>query len=224
MRIFTTVLLVLATLGSTYAQSPTTPVRPNIPNADLLAATRLVEDYFNNLETLQANFTQTQTDNPRVVAAGVFSLNRGKGQFLWQYQTPIRQRIVGTGTAVYYLDQSATRGDNQVTQLPLDAGLGRLLRGQRLNLSKVGLRVNGIKALNDTRTVSLAALPQQRDAQGLRRVVLSFSNVPNLPTLTGFAATDTLGVTTQVSFTKPVRGVAFAKGFFDYTPPQLRQR
>jgi outer membrane lipoprotein-sorting protein len=223
MRAFYLMVLSLAMVGASFAQSPTAP-KSKVPNADLVAATRLVEDYFNNLTTLQANFTQQQTDRPKEVAQGVFSLNRSKGQFLWQYQTPVRQRIVGTGTAVYYLDQSATRGDNQVTQLPLDAGLGRLLRGGRLNLSKVGLRVNGTTSVNGTRTIRMAALPQQRDAQGLRRVVLSFTNVANAPTLTGFAATDMLGVTTQVSFSNPQTGVAFAKGLFDFTPPQLRQR
>jgi outer membrane lipoprotein-sorting protein len=223
MRTLYLMLLALAMGSVGLAQSPTAP-KPKVPNPDLAAATRLVEDYFNSLSTLQANFTQTQTDNPKVVAQGVFSLNRPRGQFLWQYAAPVRQQIIGTGTAVYYRDQSATRGDNQVTQLPVDAGLGRLLRGERLNLSKVGLRVNGVKSVNGSRTITLAALPQARDAQGLRRVVLSFTNVPNAPSLIGFSATDMLGVTTQVSFTNPQMGVAFAKGFFDYSPPQQRQR
>lgn len=223
MRTLYLMLLALAMGSLGFAQSPTV-VKPKVPNADLLAATRLVEDYFNNLNTLQASFTQQQTDRPKQLAQGIFSLNRSQGQFLWQYQTPVRQQIIGTGTAVYYRDQSATRGDNQVTQLPLDAGMGRLLRGEKLNLSKVGLRVNGMKSLNDTSTIQLAALPQARDAQGLRRVVLSFANIPNAPTLTGFAATDMLGVTTQVSFTNPQTGVAFAKGLFDFTPSRVNQR
>ncbi len=210
-------------MAPAYAQSPTTP-KPTLPNPDLLAATRLVEDYFNQLTTLQADFTQMQSDRPREVAKGTFALNRPRGQFVWQYLTPVRQRIIGTGTAVYYIDQSATRGDGQVTQLPLDAGLGRLLRGGTLNLNKVGLRVNTIRSVGNTRTIGMAALPNRRDEQGLRRVMLYYSGVPDAPTLEAFAATDMLGVTTQVSFTNPKVGVALPRALFNYTPPQQRIR
>lgn len=228
MRALYLLLVGLTMAGGAFAQSPSTVAKPSVPNPDFTAAAALVENYFNSLTTLQATFTQTQSDRPREVAQGTFSLNRPQGQFLWQYQTPVRQRIIGTGTAVYYVDQSATQGDNQVTQLPLDAGLGRLLRGQRLNLSKVGLRVNGVRSVNDTpsgnRSISLAALPQRRDEQGLRRVVLTFTGGRDNPTLAGFAATDMLGVTTHVSFTNMVRGEKFPRGMFNFTPPQYRQR
>lgn len=228
MRVFYTRLLGLTMVGlalaaTGLAQSPTTP-KPKVANPDLAAAGTLVEDYFNGLTTLQANFTQTQSDRPRDVAKGTLSLNRTKGQFLWQYVAPVRQQIIGTGTVVYYVDQSATQGTNQVTQLPVDAGLGRLLRGERLNLSKVGLRVNGVHTKGDSRSISLAALPQRRDEQGLRRVVLSFTGPAANPTLVGFQATDMLGVTTQVSLSNSVRAVVFPRGFFAFTPPQYRQR
>ncbi|MCA3244003.1 MAG: outer membrane lipoprotein carrier protein LolA [Alphaproteobacteria bacterium] len=224
MRALYLLLVGLTMAGSAFAQSPSTATKPKVPSPDFTAATALVEEYFNSLTTLQAAFSQTQSDRPREVAQGTFSLNRPQGQFLWQYQTPVRQRIIGTGTAVYYVDQSATQGDNQVTQLPLDAGLGRLLRGQRLSLGKVGLRVNGVQTKGESRSISLAALPQRRDEQGLRRVVLTFTGSRANPTLAGFTATDMLGVTTQVSFTNAVRGGKFPRGMFDFTPPQYRQR
>jgi outer membrane lipoprotein-sorting protein len=225
MRVLYWLLLGLTMASGVAAQSPTIPsAKRGVINSDFNAAAALVEDYFNTLTTLQASFTQTQTDRPGEVARGTFSLNRPQGQFLWQYATPVRQRIIGTGTAVYYIDQSATHGANQVTQLPLDAGLGRLLHGGELSLRKVGLRVNGLQQTDQLSTISLATLPSKADNQGLRRLTLAFTNAPVNPTLVSFSATDVLGVTTQVRLSNIVTGVQFPRGFFNFTPPQYRER
>ena len=195
------------------------------PQASVVTAARgLTEGYFNSLNTLQANFTQVQSDKPKEIQRGTFSANRPAGQFLWQYETPVKQKIVGTGTAVYYVDQSFKGKDGQVTQLPIDAGMGKLLRGEPLNLAKVGLRVTNYTEISGTRTVTLAATQTRRDQQGLKQVTLTFRGTAQAPVLKSFSATDMLGVTTTVSLTNLRTGVVFPKGQFSYTPPRQNVR
>jgi outer membrane lipoprotein-sorting protein len=152
------------------------------------------------------------------------SINRPGGQFLWQYATPVKQKVVGTGTAVYYVDQSARGGDGQVTQLPLDAGLGRLLRGAPLSLAKVGLQVNKVSDVAGLRVIGLRSTQARQDQQGLRSMRMTFNTTGKAPVLVNFAATDTLGVTTQISLSGHQPGVALAKSLFAFKPGLYRER
>ena len=185
-----------------------------------------LEAYFNAMTTLQANFTQTQSDKPREVQKGTFKANRPKGQFVWQYVTPIRQRVIGTGTTVYYIDQSARVGDGQVTQLPLDAGMGRLLRGGKLDLRAMKLQVTGVQALPQGQRITLTPSAGAGSVanQGLKQLEVTFARTGNTKQLAGFAATDALGVTMRISLTDVKTGVVIPASTFAYTPPQQRVR
>ncbi len=196
------------------------------PPTSIQHATAQIETYFNGLTTLQANFTQTQSDMPGQTQSGIFMVNRPKGQFVWQYLTPVKQKVVGTGTAVYYIDQSARAGDSQVTQLPLDAGLGRLLRGGALKLAAVKLHVQSIENTPAGQRIVLVptAAAGNPQTQMLKRLTLTFTTSSTQPVLAGFSALDGMGVTTQVSLTAVKTGVPLKPSLFAYTPPQQRVR
>lgn len=196
------------------------------PSANTRAAAE-IEQYFNSMTTLEAAFTQTQSDKVGQPQKGTFKANRSKGQFVWQYITPVRQKVVGTGTAVYYVDQSARAGDGQVTQLPLDAGMGRLLRGGKLSLSAMKLQVASVKQNGALKTVMLTPTVGAGSVanQGLKSLEITLKTAPKTaPTLAAFSATDALGVTMRISLTEVKAGGVIPASTFAYTPPQLRTR
>lgn len=183
------------------------------------AATRMAEEYFNGLSTFQAEFSQSVTGEA-FASEGTFYLKKPR-QFVWQYDTPTRQKIVGTGTAVYYVDQSGPKGSGQVTQLPMDAGLNRLFGAKALKLNGGGLRVSGVASSPSELTLTLQVEKSARaDQAGLKTVKLTFTRKPDrsLMAIMAIEATDVTGVVTRVSFSDIKTGVPLAAKLFEFTP------
>jgi outer membrane lipoprotein-sorting protein len=232
-KMFVVFMVCLFGSTSSWASSPTAVMRTK-GLMSLNEAQKLVEQTFNTLTTLRAEFVQTVTapnGKIREKSEGVFTLRRGAGvaQFLWQYETPVRQKIVGTGTAVYYVDQSAGGGrDGQVTQLPMDAGLGRLLRGKTLLLSDVNLHVSQVRAVEDVWEITLSPPAGKRgDVNGLSRLIIQLDRNrigEGKPRLRGFAATDVMGVNTAVRFDSIAMGSAVDARIFRYEPGVYKQQ
>jgi outer membrane lipoprotein carrier protein len=187
----------------------------------LSATTAQVEDYFNSLTSLQAGFVQSVTGE-REDSRGVFSLKR-PGKFLWQYQTPTKQKIVSTGSAVYYHDEER----NQVTQLPMNAGVARLFNAKTLNLSKQGLRATRVQS-NSTLLVVEFAVDKKiatSDQAGLAGLRLTFDKLGGgRLQLKQIDALDTLSVTTRVVFSDVRENIALPDKLFAFTPGVYEQR
>lgn len=187
----------------------------------LSATTRQVEDYFNDLSSFQAAFVQTVTGE-KTPSKGTFSLKR-PGKFLWQYETPTRQKIVSTGSAAYYIDQER----NQVTQLPMNAGVARLFNAKTLNLSKQGLRATRVRTNSQLMVVDFAVDKKMAtgDNTGLTKLSLTFARLPgNNLRLTQLEGLDTLNVTTRVEFTDIKENVSLSDKLFAFTPGVYDQR
>lgn len=182
---------------------------------------KLVEDYVNGLGTLKADFTQ-RTTGEQFTQEGVFYLDKsGKaGKFLWDYQSPDRQRLIATGTALYFVDDE--RG-GAVTQLPVKAGLSRLFTGQKLSLAKEGLKVEEAWRSGDSTVVRLAVVRDTKAEEGdsVSRIDLTFGNLP--VSLQKVEATDATSAVTTVTFANMQAGVALDGKMFKFTPPQYKQ-
>lgn len=190
------------------------------PDVGLNGVTKQVQDYFNDLSTLQANFTQTVTGET-TPSQGVFSLRR-PGQFLWQYNTPVKQKIISTGSAVYFVDDR-----NAVTQLPLNAGVARLFNSKTLNLSQQGLRAVRVQSNPHLLVVEFAVDKKiaTSDQAGLVSLRLAFDRLPgNNLMLKQIDALDTLSVTTRVEFTNVRENVPLPAKMFQFTPGVYDQR
>jgi outer membrane lipoprotein-sorting protein len=191
---------------------------------EVVAAQKVVEGYFNNLKTMQANFTQHVTGED-VSSEGLFSYKWPR-MFVFQYETPVKQKIVSTGTHVYYVDQSGGF-DSQVTQLPMDAGVGRIFGSKSLNLKEAGLRVTEAAGNERLLRVLMVATKKIRanDQAGLKQAWLTFDKgTGGQLTLAGIEALDTLGVTTTVLFDHVRSGVPLSGKLFEYTPGVYRNR
>ncbi len=185
--------------------------------AELVAAGKAVEDLFNAVTTMRATFTQ-HTAGEKFSSHGDFYWQK-PGKFLWQYETPVRQKIVSTGTAVFYVDQS-TGKDGQVTQLPFNAGLGRLFNARTLNLSKEGLRVIALQDTPQQRTLTLVMIDgkKEMDAGGLVRVRVMLRRDKGALVLAGLEGFDKMNNTTRVTFEDVVLGGAIPKKLFEFVP------
>jgi outer membrane lipoprotein-sorting protein len=196
------------------------PVPVAMPVAE---AARWVEGYVNGLTTLEADFTQRVSDEA-FLSEGTFALKRPR-QFVWQYDTPNRQMLIGTGTAAYFVDQEGpnTLGGSvgQVTQLPLNAGLGRLFGVQKLNLAKAGLVVVQAQRKDGALQVRMRLAKGQTDATGLQHVTLRFAPMVAKKTfqLQQIDAFDALNVTTTLVLSNVRTGQVIASKRFAFTPP-----
>lgn len=185
------------------------------PQPGLSEVTKAVEDYFNDMSTYQANFVQTVTGE-KTPSKGVFSLKR-PGKFLWQYDTPVKQRIISTGSAVYYQDQER----NQVTQLPVNAGVARLFNAKTLNMSQQGLRATRVQANSQLLVVEFAVEKKIKtgDNTGLTDLRLTFGKMPGgRLQLRVIDAVDTMNVTTRVEFGSVKENIELPNSMFNFTP------
>lgn len=203
-----------ATVVVTYA-----PLKPGeFTNAQ---GATLVENYFNSVTTMKAAFAQRSTGEA-FVQEGVFYLKKPR-QFVWQYETPNRQRVIGTGTAVYYQDQSS--GPNgQVTQLPNGGGMSFLFGGKKVNLADQGLKVIDVVSNAREVRVTLVAYAKRRDDMGgIERVTVGFARKAGAVELALVEAVDVTGVLTKLELNNVQRGVALDAKLFAFTPPQYRE-
>lgn len=187
----------------------------------LSASTKQVEDYFNGITSLQAAFTQTVTGEA-TPSEGTFSWKR-PGRFLWQYDTPVKQQIISTGAAVYYIDQER----NQTTQLPVNAGVARLFNAKTLNLSQQGLRATSVNSTPRELSVTFAVDKKiaTGDNTGLSQLTLIFDKIEGgRLMLKTIDALDTLSVTTRVEFENVRENIELSNKMFNYTPGVYEQR
>jgi outer membrane lipoprotein carrier protein len=193
-RVFITILLVFAA-WSAQAQE---------------AIVREVQDYFNTLTTYQAKFRQVD-EALGLVQEGQFYLNRPK-KFLWQYETPQRHKLVSTGSRLFYVDEES----EQVTQLPLNIGLARVLTRRELDLADPQIQLLDV-AKND-KVVSLTFQPPESESHQAARITLTLARDPLR--LAQIVTTNTFGQKVEVTFYDIQQGQPLAAGLFNYVPPQ----
>lgn len=186
----------------------------------LSASTKRVEDYFNDLNSLQADFTQTVTGE-RTPSSGTFYW-RKPGKFLWLYKIPVTQKVVSTGSAIYFIDDR-----QQATQLPMDAGVARLFNAKKLNLSQQGLRATDTKENGRMFSVTFAVDKKIATGtnSGLAKLTLVFTKLAGgRMYLSQIDAVDTLSTTTHVEFRNVDENVTLVNKLFEYTPGVYNQR
>lgn len=207
------------TVAHARAASPTTHGPVN--DVSLNTAARLVEGYFNGLTTMQADFTQS-VSGEHFSSEGTFFLQK-PGKFLWQYDTPTKQRIISTGAGVYYLNEE----NNQVTQLPTNAGMARLFNSRYLNLAKQGLRVTGVESSSSVIAVTLELDKRTfaEDQAGMKNLRMVFDRLPmGMLRIREVSWVDATQATTRVSFRNIKTGVRFDRKMFDFTPGVYKQQ
>ena len=178
----------------------------------------LVERYFSSINTLRAQFTQDVSGEP-FTQEGVFYLKKPR-QFLWQYVKPTPQKIVGTGTTIYYVDEET----NQVTQLPNNSGLTKFFTEGRLDLDREGVRVTRVETSDLETVVWLTIKGGDRVLGGgeIKNIRLVFAKNPTV--LKVMEATDITGAVTTIRLNDVAMNTKVNSELFKFIPPQYREK
>ncbi len=172
-----------------------------------------LQDFFNDLQGLKADFTQTVIDAQSTVlqdATGKFALLR-PGRFRWDYQTPYEQLIVSDGVKVQIYDPDL----EQVTVKVLDQTIGNM----------PALLLSNEQPLADSFTITelgmqdglqwLELIPKMSDTT-FEKIRLAFDE----HTLHAMELFDSFGQTTRLVFSNVQRNPAIDPQIFQFTPPQ----
>lgn len=169
-----------------------------------------VEQYLNDIRSMEASFSQYAAGEA-YVAEGAFYYQQ-PGKFLWQYVTPDPQKLVSTGSQLFYQDEAT----GQVTQLPLSFGLGQLLTQDKLGLHHAGLTTADWVLGPDYYEVTVKLLDEEDTPMNQVRLVFDKQPVQ----LRQIITTDQLGVRTMVALSDVSHNVELDTALFEFTPPQ----
>ena len=168
----------------------------------------LVEQFFSDLQTLQADFDQQVVDsNNRLVQSsqGRMWIMR-PGRFRWDYETPYRQQLVADGERLWSYDEDLEQVTVQAAAQVLTATPAMLLSGNQPLEDVFIIEASG------TERVQLTPKSDDSNVTGLQ---LYFAN----DLLQSSEARDTFGNTTTFTFSNLKRTPELQPALFHFEPP-----
>lgn len=168
------------------------------------ATLSIVETYLNNISTLEADFQQYAPGTP--FTSGTFYLSRPK-QFLWQYKIPHTQKLVSTGSRLFFHDPKT----EQTTQLPLNSGFAALLTKSPISLTNEDYTIHDFSNIEDITVIEMSVKGDNEN-----RFVLKFSNNPLL--LLSMKSKDSFGQGVSILFSNHKSGHKLNKNLFKFKP------
>ncbi len=184
-------------------------------SAPASAATGVAQlnEFFNGLKTLKADFQQTVADAQFATpqsATGTLAISR-PGKFRWDYREPYQQLIVADGKKVWIYDVDL----EQVTVKSLGETLGNT-PALLLSSDEPLERNFSLKDLGDQDGLAWVELDPKDSDVSFSRIRLGF----NGGVLRKMELLDNLGQTTLLSFKKVQRNPSLDAGLFRFAPPQ----
>lgn len=181
--------------------------------APALAADRFVQDYFQNLDSLTADFEQIVYDanGGLIQSSGGTMRMRKPGRFRWDYTEPFPQVVVADGERLWHYDS----GLEQVTVRRLDSALGStplalLTGGESLD------KAFAIRALAEERGgLRWYELTPRQDQPEFNRLRVGFRDGE----LAALELEDAFGQLTRLGFRQLRRNVPVPLESFDFQPP-----
>ena len=176
-------------------------------------ANEVLNEFFNNLKTLHAQFEQKSIDedgNLLESSEGEVYLQR-PAKFRWHYQRPYEQLIVSDGEKVWIYDLDL----EQVTVKSMDSTLGK---------TPAWLLTSGKNVENDFIVTELSKQagvtywflkPKDKEAQ-FNSISLSLKN----DEIQHFELKDNFGQTTVITFKQSRYNQTLDKAYFTFTPPK----
>jgi chaperone LolA len=167
-----------------------------------------VQDFFDELTTLQADFDQQVTDanHHEVQSSQGHMWIMRPGRFRWDYLTPYRQRLVADGAHLWSWDEDLEQVTVQKAGEVLTATPAMLLGG--------GKPLTDVFSIEEIGTLTVLLTPKTDDSN-IDSLILVFSG----ELLTQIVAHDSFGNTTQFNFTNMQRNLQLDPGLFLFVPP-----
>lgn len=197
-------LLVTVLMALPAAADPA-PVSAKLDDAARADIARL-EDYLNDMTTLQARFLQ-------VSSSGAFSEGRlyisRPGRLRIEYDPPVPILIVANGSVLTYYDSEL----GQVSHVGLDQTPAGILVGEHVSFSGGELTVTGFKRGPGVLRISVVRSADPVEGE----LTLVFSDRPLI--LKKWLVTDAQGTTTSVSVLNPRFGGTLDPALFEFEEP-----
>jgi len=171
-----------------------------------------VQDFFNELHTLQADFDQQVVDSEHNVqqsSQGHMWIKR-PGRFRWDYETPYRQQIVADGERLWSYDEDLEQVTVQKVSDVLTSTPAMLLSGGQ-PLEEVFV----VEELKPGKSARQVLLTPKSDDSNVTAITLYF----DVRTLVRIRAFDSFGNTTTFTFSNLERNQKLDAQIFRFSPP-----
>lgn len=171
-----------------------------------------VQDFFNELHTLQADFDQQVVDSEHNVqqsSQGHMWIKR-PGRFRWDYETPYRQQIVADGERLWSYDEDLEQVTVQKVSDVLTSTPAMLLSGGQ-PLEEVFV----VEELKPGKSARQVLLTPKSDDSNVTAITLYF----DARTLVRIRAFDSFGNTTTFTFSNLERNQKLDTQIFRFSPP-----
>ena len=168
------------------------------------AAVQRINDYFNNLNSIQGNFEQVDSNNKHT--NGRFYVQR-PGKLRFDYAPPSTLRLVADGHFLAIEDSSL----KTVEKYPIESTPFRLLLGEGVDLARDS-RIVGVEGDED----SLAITLEDKGGKATGQIKLYFDTAPEMK-LRQWVITDAQGLATTVTISDIAPGRKVAADFFTST-------
>jgi outer membrane lipoprotein-sorting protein len=107
-----------------------------------------VEAHLNNIQTLQAGFQQHTPHEG--YSSGLFYYKQPR-KFLWQYNLPHNQKVVSTGSRIFFHDPDT----DQTSQLPPNTGFANFLNQKPMTLKSDDFDIKNIQVNDNVIKISV---------------------------------------------------------------------
>lgn len=199
-------LVVLLAGGSAAALAETAPAQTT------RAAPSKLDEFFQGLQTLQADFRQTLRDGQgRMIeeSQGVLAIHR-PDRFRWDYIKPHEQIIVADGKKLWLHDVDLEQVTVRSMEQSLTGTPAVLLSG--IEDLRTSFKVTGTQTKGGETVVTL--VPKRGDTD-FKQVRIRFTGKQ----LAGMVLSDKLGQSTTLEFFNVQRNVSLDDARFVFTPP-----
>jgi chaperone LolA len=167
-----------------------------------------MQDFFDGLTTLQADFDQQVTDanNRHMQSSRGHMWIMRPGRFRWDYLTPYKQQLVADGERLWSWDEDLEQVTVQAAGDVLTATPAMLLGG--------GKPLTDVFSIEEIDTFTVLLTPKTDDSN-IDTLRLVFSG----KLLIQIVANDSFGNITQFNFTNMQRNPQLEPGLFRFVPP-----
>ncbi|MCG6969677.1 MAG: outer membrane lipoprotein chaperone LolA [Gammaproteobacteria bacterium] len=185
-----------------------------ITSVHAASATERLMDFFTNVQSMQAEFTQTvsaQGFADKETSYGVFQLLR-PGKFRWDYERPYQQHIIADGNQLWVYDVDM----DQVIVKPLNLVLGQtpavLLSGNASLTDRFDIQdVPG----RDEQGLAWVQLRPKDNESSYEKLLLGFSQ----QNIRAMELVDNFGQVTLLEFSHLQRNPNIDPSIFQFQPP-----
>jgi outer membrane lipoprotein-sorting protein len=170
-----------------------------------------LESYLTDIKTLDGQFQQYVDGYLPRTGSVVFERPK---KFVWRYGDPEPQKLISTGSALYFIDENS----EQVTTLPQDIALTKLMFGETVAFNSDVTKLESMTRQDGHVYVHIDVIDSETWQADIDALTLVFKEDP--VNLVGLTTIDRLGNQVDLFFETLTVNKPVDRSVFKFTPPQ----